>query len=373
MELPEISDFRTLFLSDTPLLDVRAPVEFAAGAFPNTQNIPLLNDEERHLIGIRYKEKGQSAAIDLGRELIDGQPRAERTTAWTAFVRQHPQGVLYCFRGGMRSKIAQEWIHAATGIVYPRIKGGYKAMRSYLLEEIDHSIAEIQPVVLGGRTGAGKTIVIHKLKSSIDLEGLAWHRGSAFGAHATPQPSQIDFENRLSIALIKHRAAKRRALVFEDESKAVGSRHIPPPLYEHMSRSPLVVLDVSLQERIDNSIREYVTLALEEYQNMYGEDEGFQRWAEYASNSLSRISKRLGGVNYKQMNDKLQYAINHLKQTGNPEAHTEWISQLLTKYYDPMYDYQMEKKKNRIVFSGTREEVVNYLETNMQNILLRHH
>jgi len=364
MDLPEISNFRELFLNETPMLDVRAPVEFSAGAFPNTTNIPLLNDEERHLIGIRYKEQGQPAAIELGRELIDGQPKTDRTAMWQSFVEQHPEGVLYCFRGGMRSKISQEWIHEATGIAFPRVKGGYKALRTFLLEEIEHSITEIQPIVLGGRTGAGKTIAIHQLTNSIDLEGLAWHRGSAFGGHVTPQPSQIDFENRLSIELIKHRAAKRFKIVFEDESKAVGSRHIPPALYEHMSRSPLVILDVSLQERIDNSIHEYVTVALEEYQQTYGEEQGFQKWADYATHNLSRISKRLGGERYREMNAKLQYAIDYLKKTGNPEAHQEWISQLLTDYYDPMYDYQISKKKDRITFSGSMKDVLEYLRRN---------
>ncbi|HDK37436.1 MAG TPA: tRNA 2-selenouridine(34) synthase MnmH [Thiolapillus brandeum] len=362
MELPEVSDFRELFLRNTPLLDVRAPVEFSAGAFPTANNIPLLNDEERHLIGIRYKEQGQPAAIELGRELIDGQPKAERTAQWQEFVEQHPEGMLYCFRGGMRSKISQEWIYAATGIAYPRIKGGYKALRSFLLEEIDNAIAEIQPIVLGGRTGAGKTIAIHQLQNSIDLEGLAWHRGSAFGGHVTPQPTQIDFENRLSIELIKHRAAQRRTLIFEDESKAVGSRHIPPALYEHMAQSPLVILETSLQERIDNSIQEYVTTALQEYQTLYGKDKGFHKWADYASHSLSRISKRLGGKRYRQMNAKLQYAIDHLRRTGDPEAHRDWISLLLTDYYDPMYDYQIAKKQDRIIFSGTMKDVLGYLK-----------
>ena len=361
MELPEISDFRELFLRDTPLLDVRAPVEFSAGAFPRTENLPLLEDEERHLIGIRYKNNGQEAAIELGRELIDGQPRKERTTAWKNFVQRHPEGALYCFRGGMRSKISQEWIYEATGIAYPRIKGGYKALRSYLLEEIEISCKEINPIILGGRTGAGKTIVLLQLDNSIDLEGLAWHRGSAFGRHATPQPTQIDFENRLAIELIKHRASTHTHLILEDESKAVGSRHLPPHLYERMSASPLVMLDVSLEERIHNSIQEYVTEALREYQKLYGEESGFQQWAEYATESLQRISKRLGGMRYREMNGKLLYAIEQLQKTGSPEAHADWISQLLTDYYDPMYDYQIANKSSRIIFSGNSTQVREYL------------
>ncbi|BAO44674.1 tRNA 2-selenouridine(34) synthase MnmH [Thiolapillus brandeum] len=361
MELPEISDFRELFLSDIPLLDVRAPVEFAAGAFPHTENLPLLEDKERHLIGIRYKENGQEAAIELGRQLIDGQPKAERTAAWKDFVARHPEGALYCFRGGMRSKISQEWIHEATGVAYPRIKGGYKALRNFLLNEIEVSCQEIEPIILGGRTGAGKTIVLRKLANSIDLEGLAWHRGSAFGRHATPQPTQIDFENRLAIELIRHRASSHAKLILEDESKAVGSRHLPPILYERMSASPLVMLDVSLEERIHNSIQEYVIEALREYQNIYGEENGFQKWAEYATESLKKISRRLGGVRYKEMNDKLQHAIQILKRTGAADAHADWISQLLTDYYDPMYDYQIARKSNRIIFSGDMKQVEEYL------------
>jgi tRNA 2-selenouridine synthase len=362
MELPEISNFRELFLRDTPLLDVRAPVEFSAGAFPGTENLPLLEDEERHLIGIRYKNNGQEAAIELGRKLIDGQPREERTTAWRDFVQRHPEGALYCFRGGMRSKIAQEWIHEATGIAYPRIKGGYKALRNYLLEETEISCREINPIILGGRTGAGKTIVLLQLHNSIDLEGLAWHRGSAFGRHATPQPTQINFENRLAIELIRHRASAHAHLVLEDESKAVGSRHLPPLLYERMSASPLVMLDVSLEERIQNSIREYVTESLQEYQKLYGEEAGFKQWAEYATESLQRISKRLGGVRYSEMNGKLQHAIEQLRKTGSPDAHADWISQLLTDYYDPMYDYQIANKSSRIVFSGNSTQVRDYLK-----------
>ncbi|WP_457676315.1 tRNA 2-selenouridine(34) synthase MnmH [Thiolapillus sp.] len=362
MELPEISDFRELFLRDTPLLDVRAPVEFADGAFPTARNLPLLEDEERHLIGIRYKEAGQEAAVDLGRELLDGQPKAQRTAAWKAFVEQHPEGVLYCFRGGMRSKISQQWIYEATGIAYPRIKGGYKALRNFLLDEIKASCEEIQPVILGGRTGAGKTIAIRRLENSIDLEGLAWHRGSAFGRHATPQPTQIDFENRLAIALIKHRASPHRHLVLEDESKAVGSRHLPAELYERMSRSPLVILEASLEERIHNSIQEYVTEALQEYQQIYGEETGFEKWAEYATDSLGRIRKRLGGVRYQEMNDKLQHAIEELRRTGRPDAHADWISQLLSDYYDPMYDYQISRKSDRIIYSGNMEQVIHFLE-----------
>jgi tRNA 2-selenouridine synthase len=263
----------------------------------------------------------------------------------------------------MRSKISQEWIHAETGIAYPRVKGGYKALRNFLLEQIELSVTELRPLVVGGRTGVGKTILIKQLDNSIDLEGLAWHRGSAFGRHVTPQPTQIDFENRLSIAMLRHRTQKTTTVVLEDESKAVGSRHLPPTLHERMSQSPLVILEASLEERIANSIDEYVTAALREYQEYHGKERGFQEWEHYARESLKRISKRLGGERYKRMEASLDNAMRRMHGSCGHQAHADWISQLLREYYDPMYDYQLRNKQDRIVFSGNMETVLEYLSS----------
>lgn len=363
MDLPEISDYRRLFLQHSPLLDVRAPVEFGEGAFPDATNMPLLTDEERHLIGIRYKNNGQEAAVALGRELIDGAPKQERVAAWKSFVEQNPDGVLYCFRGGMRSRISQQWIAEETGIIYPRVKGGYKALRNFLLDELEQSTKVINPVILGGRTGAGKTIVLQQLNDVLDLEGLAWHRGSAFGRHATDQPTQIDFENSMSIQLLRHRAAGNAQLVIEDEGKSIGSRHLPRPLYDRMCASPLVLLEVSIEERVANSVREYVTAALSEYQTLYGEQAGFDAWADYATDSLGRIKKRLGGMRYTTMNNKLQSAIHSLKNSGDALCHSDWIRDLLVEYYDPMYDYQIKKKLDRVIFRGNKEQVIDYIKS----------
>ena len=222
MDLPQIDDYRTLFLNNTPLLDVRAPIEFNQGAFPFTENCPLINDNERDLIGKQYKDLGQDEAINLGLQLVQGELKSARINEWQSFITKHPQGVLYCFRGGMRSKISQQWIYETSGIVYPRVKGGYKAMRRFLLDELDISVNEIQPIVLGGRTGIGKTILLDKLKQKTDLEGLFHHRGSVFGKHVTPQPTQISIENTLSINLLNHRNQNTSHLVFEDEAPNIG-------------------------------------------------------------------------------------------------------------------------------------------------------
>ena len=361
MELPLVDDYRRLFLEGTPLLDVRAPVEFDQGAFPAAENHPLIDDAERHEIGIRYKDLGQDAAIDLGHELVHGQVREERVAAWQHFARQHPDGVLYCFRGGMRSKITQQWLHEATGIVYPRVRGGYKAMRRFLIEELARAAGDIDPVALGGRTGVGKTLLLQRLHNVVDLEGLAWHRGSAFGRHATPQPTQIDFENRLAVALMRHLALESPPLVVEDEGKAVGSVHVPNVLYEALRRSPLVVLEASVARRVENTRQEYVHEALAEYREIHGDQEGFERWAAYLLDSLDRIRKRLGGSRHRELRVQLESAIARHREHGDTSGHHAWIETLLVDYYDPMYDYQIRKNADRVVFRGDAAAVADYL------------
>ncbi len=231
MELPQIDDYRSLLLNDIPLLDVRAPVEFDQGAFPLAENFPLIDDQEREAIGIRYKNLGQDEAIKLGHELVQGEVKSQRVQHWQDFFEQNPQGVLYCFRGGMRSKISQQWIYEQTGTIYPRVKGGYKAMRRFLIDELEISAQQLKPVMLGGRTGIGKTVLLQRLDQQVDLEGIYHHRGSVFGKHVTPQPSQIDIENRLSIELLKIRNKEYSQIVLEDEGTNIGSRAIPDVLF----------------------------------------------------------------------------------------------------------------------------------------------
>lgn len=368
-DLPEIDDYRQLFLDDVPLLDVRAPVEFAQGAFPGTENHPLIDDAERHEIGILYKELGQDAAVERGHELVTGDKKAARIAAWRRFAEQHPDGVLYCFRGGMRSKISQQWLAEAIGRPYPRVKGGYKALRRFLIDELEVSAREIDPLVIGGRTGVGKTIFLKQLDNAVDLEGLAWHRGSAFGRHATPQPGQIDFENRLSIDLLKHLAAGHRPLLFEDEGRNIGSLGIPPVLRDRLATAPLLLLEADIDTRVRYTREEYIDQALAEYQALHGEQAGFDVWAEYLLDSLDRIRKRLGGERHQALRRIMTEAIGQQRNNGDTSGHDAWIHSLLVDYYDPMYDYQIGNKRDRVVITGNAELLQDWLasRSNMQN------
>lgn len=362
-DLPYIEDLRALFVSDTPLIDVRAPIEFKEGAFPHAQSLPLMNDEERKRIGTCYKHSGQDAAIELGLKLVSGTTKTQRVAAWSEFAQQHPHGVLYCFRGGLRSRISQHWLYEHSGIRYPRVKGGYKAMRRYLLDLLETPPTELQPVILSGRTGSGKTRFLHTVKHMIDLEGLANHRGSAFGTQPTPQPTQISFENSLAIALLRKIEQGQYKLLFEDESRTVGSRHLPKHFFERLQDAPVILLEVPKEERVEISYQEYVIDTCTAFVELHhgNTETGFAAFQDYLLSSLQKIKRRLGGDRYQQVVQMMQSALQIQAKTGSTSAHYDWVRFILLDYYDPMYNYQLSKKQQRVVFQGTVTEVRAYL------------
>lgn len=361
--MPEIDDFETLLCADTPLLDVRAPVEFVQGAFPFSYNAPLLNDQEREKIGIRYKQQGHDAAVELGAKLISGDAKAERLAQWAAFIEQHPDTVLYCFRGGMRSRIAQQWIYEHTGIIVPRVKGGYKALRRYLIDQTEILSAKTQALILSGRTGSGKTLLIHRLERAIDLEGLANHRGSSIGRQLSPQPTQIEFENRVAIELIQLHKAGITQIVLEDESPNIGSVHIPHSLYDQMRVAPCVVLEVPLEARLDITLQEYVIDMLDRYIDQEQDaGRGFTVFSDYLRHSLSRVQRRLGGERYSELLNNMDDALLEQRHSGQTLAHRSWLKRMLVEYYDPMYDYQRDKRQRTVRKTGNFSEILDYLK-----------
>jgi tRNA 2-selenouridine synthase len=281
---------------------------------------------------------------------------------WVRFAQQHPRGVLYCFRGGMRSKITQQWIYEESGVVYPRVKGGYKALRRFLIDQLAEAVENIQPVILGGRSGVGKTLFFNHINHFIDLERIYKHRGSVFGGRAQPQPSQIDIENELSITLLKLCNNNINTFLLEDEGANIGSRNLPLNLHNLMKRSPLVLLEATIDERVDIIFEEYIVNTLSEYQNIHGETEGFELWAGNLLNSLDKIQRRLGGKKHKELKSIMQGAIEKHRNIDCNNYHKQWIHDLLANYYDPMYDYQTGRRSDRIVFKGNSNEVLSFLK-----------
>jgi tRNA 2-selenouridine synthase len=357
--LTQIEDFTKLFIGDTPLIDTRAPIEFNQGAFPYTQSLPLMSDKERELIGTCYKNNGQQKAIELGHELVQGEVKEARIQAWLEFIKNNPNGALYCFRGGLRSKITQQWIYEQSGIDYPRIKGGYKALRRFLLDETDRIMNKITPVVIGGQTGCGKTLLLDKIKAQIDLEGLANHRGSAFGNTTTVQPTQINFENELAIDLLKKQDFTH--LVFEDEGSNVGTVHIPDCIQVKTSKADLILLEASVEERLTVSMDAYVINMYRDFITQDSEN-GFDNFANYWLRSLEKIQKRLGLERYQAMHTLVSNALGRYKTKDEADGFYPVVEELLVDYYDPMYNYQIQKKLDRVVFKGNAVEVLAYLD-----------
>ena len=355
-----VSAFSPLFKNKQPLLDVRAPAEFERGAFPVATNLPLLNDDERKAVSIRYREQGQSAAIALGEKLLTGDTRTERLALWSEYFDQNPGAALYCFRGGLRSKTVQLWL-AAEGINAPLIRGGYKALRRFCLNVIEQASKADKFLVIGGKTGSAKTHLLKELKFALDLEGHANHRGSAFGRRSQEQPNQINFENQIAIDLNNIEFAKANKIFVEDESRAIGSLSIPHSLHRSMSNSPLAIIEEDFEFRVDTILNDYIHSNLKEYNALFPHSYR-DIFADSLLSALLRIKRRLGVEPYTSIKLLMERALSEIDFAKSAELHRAWICKLLQDYYDPMYEYQLEKKSQLIVFRGSSSEFLDWSE-----------
>lgn len=362
--MPELvtnaNQFHSLFLNDTPFLDVRAEIEFAKGSFPTSFNAPILNTEERHQVGSCYKQQGQQQAIALGHQLVGGTTKQQRLERWCEFARQQPAAHLYCWRGGMRSNITQQWMHEA-GVDIPLIKGGYKALRGELLSALAQA-AHRPVVVVAGQTGCAKTTLINTLASGIDLEHHANHRGSSFGRRVAGPPSQANFENKLAIDLLKKCYRQPKLPLFiEDESRRVGAVSVPLELWQAMNTATLVVVEVPFEQRVQCIIKDYIV-------DMFAEHitadpiSGTDHYREHLVSSLGRIKKRLGGARYSALLAIMEAAIDRQLKSGDISGHEAWVEPLLSEYYDPLYNYQLENKPQRLTLRGSYQEVLDWCQ-----------
>ena len=347
-------DYDQLLAGDIPLLDLRAPIEFSEGAFPLATNLPLMQDEERAQVGICYKKQGQTAAIALGHTLVSGELREQRLQAWLHWLDVNPAGVIYCFRGGLRSQTVQQWLKEA-GRPVTRVDGGYKALRQHLIGELEQGF-EQPGFVLSGCTGSGKTDWLKRSTLSLDLEDYAHHRGSSFGHWAEPQPTPINFENRLSIARLKQRRAGITSWLVEDESAMIGRCPLPKRLYERMQQVPVLLLDVPFEQRVRQIQKDYVETMLARFNG------DISLLSDYLQDSLQRLYKRLGDRDWRQLSQQMTDAINQQLLGFGCDGHQEWISELLARYYDPIYLRHQHHKEQRIVVRGNEDELAHWLE-----------
>ena len=343
------------------MIDVRAPLEFATGALPCAVNLPLMVDEERHQVGIRYKNNGQQSAIALGHRLVTGDIKEQRIQAWQNFMAANPSAVLYCARGGLRSQLSIEWL-ADCDVTCPKVEGGYKSLRGFLHQYVIDYCANHSFTILSGMTGTGKTEIIRQLATGVDLEGAANHKGSSFGRPLDHQPVQINFENRIALDILTlEDQMPETTIILEDESRNIGARHLPHYFADLMAQSSFVVIDMDFEERLERLWREYVVDRYLNTMAFFGAS-GEQAFSNYLRESLLRVQKRLGGLRTKELLASMDSAIA-LQHKDNFASYRHWLAALTRDYYDPMYSYQLNKKKDQIVFRGNRKEVINWLQT----------
>lgn len=240
--------------SQFTLIDTRSESEFAQGSIPDAINIPLLSDDERAIIGILYKHEGQNSAIEKGYELFE--PKIQNyLNQFSALPSSKPIAV-YCARGGMRSQIICSFLNRH-GYSALQLEGGYKSFRQWNLKKLEEIVLN-DPVVLHGQTGVGKTLVLERMDNVLDLEGLADHRGSMFGGIGKSPVSQKNFE----AALLRRVEAldNSRPIYIEGESRRIGKVSIPATLFEQMKSARLLLLEASINTRVERTVHEYIDL-----------------------------------------------------------------------------------------------------------------
>lgn len=259
-----------------PLADVRSPLEYRAGHIRGAHNIPLFSDEERHIVGTLYKKNGMKAAFHQGLQFVG--PKLSLMMREFETLSLGNELKLYCFRGGMRSGSVADLI-CRLGIQVFTLKGGYKAYRRFCRNILD---IPLQLIVIGGKTGSGKTDFLQALKlrgeQVLDLEDIASHRGSVFGhLRMGKSPTQEQFENCIAENL--YRFDQENPVWVEDESRMIGPLKIPDSLYSRMQNSPLIALERSTEERINRLLEAYSPISPEQFEE-----------------SVLRIQKKLGGL-----------------------------------------------------------------------------
>ena len=361
-DLPPIEDYAALFLQQRPLIDLRAPCEFAEGAFPTAINLPLMSDSERAAVGTCYKQHGQQAAIALGHQLVQGDIREQRLQGWLAQIREHPDTVIYCFRGGLRSQTVQQWL-AERGCVVPRVAGGYKALRQFLMQTLERITTRSPLWLVSGMTGSGKTDLLARVPAAIDLEAHANHRGSSFGALPQGQPGNINFENGLAIELLQRERRGQTHLIMEDESRMIGRCTLPLPMFSTMERAPLILLEAPLAERVARIRRQYVDELLTQFMLQLGDEQAArQALSDFLQQAMAKLERRLGGDRYRLLRGELLDALAAQFDQADGSGHRLWIERLLSDYYDPLYQRSLQANSERIVFRGDADACFDYLQ-----------
>lgn len=309
---------------ENPLyIDVRSPAEYAEDHIPGAINLPIFDNEERREIGTLYKMVSREDAVKRGTEI-----GGKRIGAIIDSIMNYRGRVIviYCARGGMRSGSVASLVNSL-GIKTWRIRDGYKSYRSFVTGFLETVDIKPQVFVLQGLTGAGKTEILEFIENSIDLEAMAGHRSSLFGAIGLEQNSQKSFETRLVTRLCE--LNNSGYAVIEGESKKIGNLHIPENIFSQMRSAPVIYIDTPIERRVEIIKNEYARF--NDHERILG--------------IVFSLTKKLG----QKKTDELA----ELYKTGRID---EFIEMLLVEYYDCLYRYTLDRFEYIAVIKNSNSE-----------------
>jgi tRNA 2-selenouridine synthase len=300
---------------DLPVIDVRSPGEYDQGHIPDAVNLPLFENEERAIVGTIYKNSGRDNAILKGLELAG--PKLAGFVKRMVQIAPQKEILIHCWRGGMRSE-QMAWLFDIAGFKTGLLTGGYKSYRRFIRESFSK---ETDCIVLGGMTGSGKTEILNQLsligEQILDLERIACHKGSVFGGLGKEaQPTNEQFENNLYSVWQNFDFSRR--IWMEDESRSIGTVSMPDPLFQKKCSSPMVMVEIPKEARIQRLVREYSR---------------FDK--ELLKESVKKISEKMGGTRTKQA----------LESIDNNAF--EFVADLVLSYYDKSYRHSVSGRINQ--------------------------
>jgi tRNA 2-selenouridine synthase len=300
------------------VLDVRSPSEFIQGHIPGAFSLPLFTDEERALVGIRYKNSGRDFAVKLGLQIVG--PKLSWYAEEARRLAPARKVLVHCWRGGMRSE-SIAWLLQISGFEVQLLDGGYKAYRGYIRGQL---ALAAKMMVLGGLTGSGKSAVLKQLATKghqvLDLETLANHKGSVFGGLGQPtQPNTEQFEN--NIYPVWEAFDLSKTIWVEDESRAIGSVNIPEVLFQTMMKSPIALMEVPFEIRVERLVAEYGGMPV-----------------DGLAEAIMRIKDSLGGPATRGAMEAL----------GRGDFHV--IARLALAHYDRLYSQSLTRRNDRVAY-----------------------